>query len=125
MEEIKRELREMINAPVSELTKEQTNRIREIAGELGVSIPKKTRCKLCWMNIAVECFEKIKDAETESETVNETAKTDANENGCKYVLKPYVDLFFGSLRINSATITDELAEQIIKDGFDKRYFEKC
>jgi hypothetical protein len=123
MEEIKKELQEIINAPVSELTKEHVNRIREIAGELGVSIPKKTRCKFCWMNIAVECFGKIK--ETESATVNETAQTDANKQGCKYVLKPYVDLFFGSLRINAATITDELAEQIIKDGFDKRYFEKC
>lgn len=123
MEEIKRELREIVNAPVSELTKEQTNRIREIAGELGVSIPKKTRCKLCWINIAVECFEKIK--ETESETANNTAETDANAEGCKYVLKKGVDLFFGSIRINAATITDELAEQIIKDGFDKRYFEKC
>lgn len=116
MDEVKNELHGIINTPVRELTKEQLSRVREIAEELGVSLPTKRQCKLCWINTAVECYSRLEE---------KSAMTDANNEGRKYVLKPNVDLFFGSVRVNAATITDELAEKIIKRGFNKKYFEKC
>lgn len=116
MEKMKQELREIVNMPARKVTKEQRERVREIATELGVAIPEKTRCNSCWLDTALMCYNELE---------NRTATTDASTEGRKYVLKPNVDLLFGGIRINAATLTDELAEHIIKRGFETKYFEKC
>lgn len=43
----------------------------------------------------------------------------------QYVLKKGVDVLFNGLRINDATLTDELAAQIIEQGFATYWFAKC
>ena len=50
----------------------------------------------------------------------ETATTDNR----KYILKSGVDVWFGSIRVNEVTLTDDLAHRIIAMGFPTRYFEK-
>ena len=42
----------------------------------------------------------------------------------KFELKKGVDVIFAGMRINDATLTDDLARKIIKLGFNKRYFAK-
>lgn len=116
MEKMKQELREIVNTPARKVTKEQRERVREIATELGVVIPEKTRCNSCWLDTALMCYNELE---------NRTATTGMSTDGRKYVLKPNVDLLFGGIRINAATLTDELAEHIIKRGFETKYFEKC
>lgn len=116
MEKMKQELREIVNTPARKVTKEQRERVREIATELGVAIPEKTRCNSCWLDTALMCYNELE---------NRTATTGTSTEGRKYVLKPNVDLLFGGIRINAATLTDELAEYIIKRGFETKYFEKC
>lgn len=87
-----------------------------LADELGVTFdPSKKRCKSCWLDAAVECSKKIKEMQG----------TEQVPDGRKYVLKTGVDVYFGSARVNSGTLTDELAERLLKRGFDKRFFEKC
>ena len=61
----------------------------------------------------------IKKSTEENLPKKETA-TDSR----KYILKSGVDVFFGSIRVNVVTLTDDLAEKIIAMGFPLRYFEK-
>lgn len=116
MEKMKQELREIVNTPARKVTNEQRERVREIATELGVAIPEKTRCNSCWIDTALMCYNELE---------YRTATTGASNDRRKYILKPNVDLLFGGIRINAATLTDELAEHIIKRGFETKYFEKC
>ena len=112
-EQIKEELREITNTPAAQLTNEQKSRLREIAKTLGVNKKMKAGCDPCFHDLALRCFNALsKDEESE-----------CNEQ--KYVLKPNVDVFFGSIRVNAATLTDEMAKQILKRGFDKSFFAKC
>ena len=58
------------------------------------------------------------------------AKTkEAEENAAsdtrRFILKPGVDVYFGNIRVNEATLTDELAERILERGFAADYFVKC
>lgn len=78
--------------------------------------PKNTRCRSCYQDAAMSCIQKIKNAR---------AKDIAKKDERRFVLKPDVDVFFGNLRINEATLTDELAEKIIAKGFETKYFVKC
>lgn len=116
MEKIRKELREIANTSARNLTADQRGRVQEIANELGVKLPTKTKCNSCWIDTAVLCYEEIE---------KRTAETSTSTEGRKYVLKPNVDVLFGGIRVNAATITDELAERIIKRGFETKYFEKC
>lgn len=115
MDGIKDKLREIVNTPARQLTKEQQDRVQEIARKLGVSLPVKQKCKSCWIDTAVLCYNELE---------KKTAKTDTSTEVRKYVLKPDVDLLFGGLRINAATMTDELGQRIIARGFETKYFEK-
>ena len=62
----------------------------------------------------------IKKITEENLPKKETATTDNR----KYILKSGVDVWFGSIRVNAITLTDELAERIIARGFPTRYFDK-
>ena len=109
------ELREIVNTSARNLTKAQIERVREIAGELGISLPSKKSCKSCWIDTAVLCYRALDDTTAADEGTDST-------DGRRYVLKPNVDLLFGGKRINAATMTDELAERILARGFETKYF---
>lgn len=114
-EEIKEMLRDIVNTPASKLTDDDKLLLLNIAESLGLERKGKSGCKKCWHDLAMTCWEKVTEEEQ-----------DEQGDGCrKYKLKKGVDLWFGSVRVNSATMTDELAERILAKGFEKKYFEKC
>ena len=115
-EKIKSELREIANTPAGALTAEQKAKVRDYAKAYGLDFNPKGRCGSCYHDAAAVIFDKIKEEE---------AKVAAGEDKRRYVLRPGVDVWFGSIRVNEATITDELAEKIIARGFSQKYFVKC
>ena len=75
------------------------------------------KCSSCYSDAVLILIKKITE---ENLPKKETATTDNR----KYILKSGVDVWFGSIRVNAVTLTDELAEKIIARGFPVRYFEK-
>lgn len=69
------------------------------------------KCPNCYIDAAAYIYKQIPDE-------------DPKETSAAYVLRPGLDVYFGSIRINEATITDELAEKVVKRGFDLRFFVK-
>lgn len=115
-DEIKNKLREIVDTPAAALTPEQKEAVREYAKTYGVTFKPKPRCTSCYHDAAIEIWERVKEEE---------AKESAPEDTRKYILKPGVDLLFGSIRVNEVTLTDALAEQILARGFNPKYFIKC
>lgn len=75
------------------------------------------KCSSCYTDAILILIKKITE---ENLPKKETATT----NNRKYILKSGVDVWFGSIRVNAVTLTDDLAEKIIARGFPVRYFEK-
>lgn len=117
-EEIKNKLREIVNKSARLITDEEREYLKELAEKLSIAPDVKKNCAKCWHSLAMECWQSI--AAQEEEDAPKSAETDR-----KYVLKKGVDLLFGSIRVNELTLTDELAENIIARGFEKKWFEKC
>lgn len=117
MEEIKEQLRAIANTPARNLSKEQREFIRQTAVKLGMELPKKASCNSCWLDLAVELYNTIEAEEGEKNEITSTERA--------YILKPNVDVYFGSIRVNAATLTDELAERILARGFERKFFSKC
>lgn len=115
-DEIKNKLREIVDTPAAVLTPEQKAAVREYAKTYGVEFNPKPRCESCYHDAVMTIWERVKEKE---------AKERASEDTRKYILKPGVDLFFGSVRVNEVTLTDALAEQILARGFNPKYFVKC
>ena len=115
-ENVKNELREIVNTPASKLTADQKAKVREYAQAYGVEFTPKGRCSSCYHDAALAIFNKIQESEAEV-----AAQTDTR----RYILRPGVDLWFGNIRVNEATITDALAEEILARGFNPKYFVKC
>lgn len=74
-------------------------------------------CSSCYTDAILILIKKITE---ENLPKKETATTDNR----KYILKSGVDVWFGSIRVNAVTLTDELAEKIIARGFPTHYFDK-
>lgn len=115
-EKQKERLRAIINAGQKEMTADDRAFIRELAKKNGIDI-KNTRCKDCYFDAAVDLSWQEKEKEI-------GAGAEENDER-RYILRKGVDLLFGDIRVNAATMTDELAERIIARGFEKKYFEKC
>ena len=77
------------------------------------------KCSSCYSDAILILIKKITE-ENLPKKETETATTDDR----KYILKSGVDVWFGSIRVNAVTLTDELAEKIIARGFPTRYFDK-
>lgn len=112
--EIETRVRDIVNKPARELTAEDRSFLQEVAAELEIESATKAGCKKCWHEIAMRIAIALSDNQP------------ADENNKRaYVLREGVDLLFGGIRINAATLTDELARKIIARGFDKKYFAVC
>ena len=74
-------------------------------------------CSSCYSDAILILIKKITE---ENLPKKETETTDSR----KYILKSGVDVWFGSIRVNAITLTDDLAEKIIARGFPTRYFDK-
>ena len=99
------------------LSKKDKAYIEGLCTDYDVKLNKK--CSSCYSDAILILIKKItEDNLPKKET--ETATTDNR----KYILKSGVDVWFGSIRVNAVTLTDELAEKIIARGFPTRYFDK-
>ena len=97
------------------LSKKDKAYIEGLCSTYDVKLNKK--CSSCYSDAILILIKKITE---ENLPKKETETTDDR----KYILKSGVDVFFGSIRVNAVTLTDELAERIIARGFPVRYFEK-
>ena len=99
------------------LTKSDKLYIEMLCATYEVKLNKK--CSSCYSDAILILIKKITE-ENLPKKETATATTDSR----KYILKSGVDVWFGSIRVNAVTLTDELAERIIARGFPTRYFEK-
>ena len=97
------------------LSKKDKAYIEGLCSTYDVKLNKK--CSSCYTDAILILIKKITE---ENLPKKETATTDDR----KYILKAGVDVWFGSVRVNAVTLTDELAERIIARGFPTRYFDK-
>ena len=97
------------------LSKKDKAYIEGLCSTYDIKLNKK--CSSCYSDAILILIKKITE---ENLPKKETATTDNR----KYILKSGVDVWFGSIRVNAVTLTDELAEKIIAKGFPARYFEK-
>ena len=99
------------------LSKKDKAYIEELCTAYDVKLNKK--CSSCYSDAILILIKKITEKNLpKKETA--TAKTDNR----KYILKAGVDVWFGSIRVNAVTLTDDLAQRIIARGFPVRYFDK-
>ena len=99
------------------LSKKDKTYIEGLCIDYDVKLNKK--CSSCYSDAILILIKKITE-ENLPKKETETATTDDR----KYILKSGVDVWFGSIRVNEVTLTDELAEKIIARGFPTRYFDK-
>lgn len=97
------------------LSKKDKTYIEMLCATYYIKLNKK--CSSCYSDAILILIKKITE---ENLPKKETATTDNR----KYILKSGVDVWFGSIRINAVTLTDDLAQRIIARGFPVRYFEK-
>ena len=96
------------------LSKKDKAYIEGLCTNYDVKLNKK--CSSCYSDAILILIKKI----TEENLPKKETETDNR----KYILKEGVDVWFGSIRVNAITLTDDLAEKIIAKGFPTRYFEK-
>ena len=99
------------------LSKKDKTYIEMLCATYYVKLNKK--CSSCYSDAILILIKKI----TEENLPKKETKT-ATQDNRKYILKSGVDVWFGSIRVNAVTLTDELAERIIAKGFPVRYFDK-
>lgn len=99
------------------LSKKDKAYIEELCTDYDVKLNK--NCSSCYTDAILILIKKI----TEKNLPKKETSTATTDNR-KYILKSGVDVWFGSIRVNSITLTDDLAEKIIAKGFPTRYFEK-
>ena len=115
-QEAKPRLQQIAENNAVQLTASDKQMIREAAAAVGIEFEPKSRCTSCYRDAAVQILVALKDLET---------RPVEQADGRRYILRPGVDLLFGDIRVNEATMTDALAEKIIARGFNKKYFSKC
>ena len=99
------------------LSKKDKAYIEELCTEYDVKLNK--NCSSCYSDAILILIKKITE-----ENLPKKETTTATTDNRKYILKSGVDVWFGSVRVNAVTLTDDLAEKIIARGFPTRYFEK-
>ena len=96
------------------LSKKDKAYIEGLCSNYDVKLNKK--CSSCYSDAILILIKKI----TEENLPKKETATDKR----KYILKSGVDVWFGSIRVNAVTLTDELAKKIIARGFPTRYIDK-
>ena len=99
------------------LSKKDKAYIEGLCSDYDVKLNK--NCSSCYSDAILILIKKITE-ENLPKKETETATTDSR----KYILKSGVDVWFGSVRVNAVTLTDDLAQKIIAKGFPVRYFDK-
>ena len=115
-EEMIERLTELTKDANAQMSKEDKEYIAGACAALAIGFEPKSRCKDCYYDAAMQCLMKLREMKE---------KDNAAEDDRKFILRPNLDVYFGNVRINESTITDELASKLIAQGFDKKFFVKC
>ena len=108
----KERTREIAGKDPRALTDEDRSFIRDLSAEMGMEFSAKKRCANCYIDQAIAIWrEMAKQPEEQPE-------------GRKYALVPGTDVLFRGLRINEATLTDDLAKTILSQGFPLYLFAR-
>lgn len=67
-------------------------------------------CPSCWVDLAIELLSAISAAEK------------MEDGSGHYILREGTDVIFGSIRVNEAMMTDEIAQDLLANGFDPSFF---
>lgn len=110
-EEIKKRIRDIINTPASMLSNSDKDFLLKAGLQVGVL--KNGTCKRCWHDYAMQVWRALDTEQQEGQDTRE------------YVLRDGVDVFFGNIRVNDATLTDDMAHYLVEHGFNRKYFKKC
>lgn len=105
-------LREMAVMQPRQITNQMRIRVKGIAQEYGVELPKNLQCSSCWIDLSIRTYKEIKRRFPDNIVANE------------YKLREGVDVLWNGVRVNEHTLTDELAREWIAGGFPVQYFEK-
>lgn len=109
-------LTELTKDANAQMSKENKEYIAGACEALSIEFEPKSRCKDCYYDAAMQCLMKLRAKK---------AKECAKEDDRKFILRPNLDVYFGNVRVNESTITDDLARKLIAQGFDKKFFVKC
>lgn len=96
------------------LKHKEREQIIELCAKYNIKL--NTNCRNCYIDACVSIYNLLKNDKNVTATATTTEQ--------KFILKKGVDVIFGGIRINDATLTDNLARKIIKLGFNKKYFAK-
>ena len=91
------------------LTADDRDYIKQLSEEMGVAFSPRTRCADCYRDQAILLLREVKNAMPK-------------DDGRKYHLKAHVDVIYKGMRINEATLTDEIAEDMLRTGLPKHWF---
>lgn len=105
-------LREVAIMQPREITNQTRIRVKGLAEQYGVSLPKNLQCSSCWIDTAVRVYKAIKEQYPDPVVIGE------------YQLREGVDVLWNGVRVNERTLTDELAAKWIAEGFPTEYFAK-
>ena len=104
------ELRRIAAKLPSDVTAEEKEIIKEACEEAGIKYSTRKRCPNCIIDLAIKAYGILaKDEQTEESST------------AKWAVRPGLDVVYRGRRINAATITDALAEEILAEGFPKMF----
>lgn len=110
--ESKELLRSLAQMAPENYTKTDRDTIRELSKSMGVTFKPRRGCPNCYHDQAVLLWSKLR--------ADEAAKT----SPCNYKLKPGLDFIYRGQRINQNTLTNEIAEELLSEGFPAILIEK-
>lgn len=97
-------------ATLTKLDESEHDAILELSDKYEVPHPKNLSCPDCWKDQILLVKIKIKE---------ELQRLEKR----KYILRGNIDVIFKGQRINADTLTDELAEKLLQDGFSPTFFK--
>lgn len=115
IEEMQNQLRAIVNKAARSITDEDRTFLLWAGEVTNVQRGGKSGCVKCWHDYAMHIWNKLQ----------EQAEPAQADDARKYILNKGVDVYFGNIRVNEATLTDELAERILARGFERKFFAKC
>lgn len=105
-------LRQIATMTNAELTDADRQLVKEQSEKMGLTFePENTGCQKCYSDQAILILSELK---------KEKANTEKSDR--KYVLRDNIDCIFKGMRINNDTLTDEMAEALLEQGFEPSFF---
>lgn len=132
--EVLERLKKIAEMLPEEIGAEEKQFVQDQAAGAGVKINVRRNCKNCYIDAAVQIYDKLKrraegeeaqaesEAPTESEKQAESETPTESEKPKPLRLRAGVDVFYLGMRINAATSQEDL-QKIKAQGFPAHFFE--